>query len=117
MERQRVSFTTNGAGAANAAFPHSFYGKKLYAVLWTVGTCDAGVDFTLATSGADGSGTVFAVSNANASVKYYPRTATNLNTDGTALVWYDAPIVDGILTLTIAQGGATKSGSMVVLYE
>lgn len=117
IQRQRVSFTTSGAGAATATFPHSFYGAKLYAVLWTKGTCDNGVDFTLATSGADGSATVFAVANANASAAYYPRVAANAVADGSALTWYDLPILDGTLTLTIAQGGSTKAGSMVVLYE
>lgn len=117
MNRQRVSFTTSAGGAATAAFPHSFYGAKLYAVLWTKGTCDAGVDISLATSGADGSTTVFADVDANSSIAYYPRVAANATADASALTWYDLPVLDGILTLTIAQGGNAKSGSMVVLYE
>ena len=117
MQRQRVSFTTAADGSASAEFSRTVNAGELCAVLWNKGTCDAGVDFTLATSGADGSGTVFAVANANASAKYYPRAAANLATDGSALTWYVEPILDGKVTLTIAQGGNAKTGSMVILYE
>lgn len=117
MQRQRVSFTTSAGGAATAVFPHSCYGARLYAVLWTKGTCDNGVDITLSTSGADGSTTVFADVDANSTTAYYPRVAANAAADASALTWYDLPILDGLVTLTVAQGGNAKSGSMVILYE
>lgn len=117
IQRQRVSFTTAADGSASVSFPNSCHAAKLYAVLWTVGTGAAGIDFTLSTTGADGSGTVFAVANANSDAKYYPRVAANAVADGSALTWYDYPILDGRVVLTIAQGGDTKIGSMVILYE
>ena len=116
INRQRVTWTTAANGAATANFPKTCNAAKLYAVLWNVGTGDAGIDFTLATTGADGSATVFAVTNADASAKYYPRVAV-VDATGSALTWYDTPILDGRVTLTIAQGGNVKTGSMVILYE
>lgn len=115
--RMRIAWTTNGSGAATATGDRTISGGKLEALIWNKGTGDAGIDFTIATTGADGSGTILTVANANSSIIYYPRTPV-VDTSGAAIAGvYDTILIDGIPTVTIAQGGATKTGSVILLYK
>ena len=116
-KRMRIPFTTAADGSASATGSQALTAARLMAVVWNKGTCANGVDVTIATTGADASGTLLAVTNADASAVYRPMAAT-VDASGNAIAGeYVEPLMDGIPTVTIAQGGDTKSGSVVLILD
>jgi hypothetical protein len=113
MRKIRVDVTTNGSGAATA------YGESaaglVYAVQLVDGTFDDGVDVTVTAEHADLSIPILVKADFNTDQMVYPRVLQALNTDGTALSTHALPLFYGRAKVVIAQGGATKTGA-VVLY-
>lgn len=117
MRKHRVAWTTDGSGNATAVFPLNFNGEALKAILWNVGTGSAGIDFTLTTSGADVAATIYTGTNVNSSTILQPF-KQGVDLTGAAITgWYEHPCLVGELTLTVAQGGASKTGSMTIITE
>lgn len=110
-----LPFTTNGSGAATVTAPAEVIGK-VYAMLWDQGTCSAGVDVQVDSSFAGLTINVATLTNPAASGIYYLRAAT-AGLTGSALTDYAPPLSVGTLTVTIAQGGATKTGKVTLFVE
>lgn len=113
----RISITTAADGTGSGTGDRTISGGRLIGVIYNVGTFDATVDVTLATSGADGSGTILTLTNASASAVYYPRVQAVGNTGSALTGIYELPLLDGKPTVTIAQGGNAKTGSVVLIYQ
>ncbi len=113
MKRVRVEITTVTDGSCTA-YGESVVGL-LYAVQTVDGDLDNGVDLTLTSEHADLSIPLLVKANFDADGMYYPRVLENLNTDGSALATHCMPLVYGRPKVVIAQGGAVKSGA-VILY-
>jgi hypothetical protein len=112
LKKVPIDFTVTAGGAYTAEIPMTQ--GFLYKVFYRAGTLDTGVDITLTSK--DTSETLFALTNAGTSnLTKYPRTLQHLNTDGTALTTHDAPLLDGPVNITVAQGGNATSGG-IVLY-
>ena len=115
MMKRTISLTTNGSGAATAYADAVPGGGVLYAVQLVDGDLADGVDIAITAEEANLSIPLLTKADFNSDQMVYPRVATALNTDGSALTNYAEPIVIGRIKAVIAQGGDTKTGS-VVLY-
>jgi len=107
----RTEITTSAGGAASATTP-SLNGKLL-AVAVKLGTATA-IDLVVADS--DGLN-LLTKATINASARINTRAALALNTDGSALAFYDGQPVVGPLTYTIANGGDAKTASIIAYLE
>lgn len=113
MRTVRIDVTTNTAGAATG------YGESavglVYAVQLVDGDLADGVDVTLTAEHADLSIPILVKADFNSDQMVYPRVLEALNTDGTALATHAMPVCFGRAKVVLAQGGAVKTGA-VVLY-
>lgn len=115
-----ISITTDGAGAATA-YSRALSGY-INAIQYVKTDFDDGVDFTI-TSEATGEA-ILALTDQNTAVKLFPRAATH-STAGVASVYagsgeaVNTRIALGAdrVKVVIAQGGATKSGTVVVTVD
>lgn len=121
LKNIRIDATTASDGTKTATAETVIYGQ-LFAVDWIDGTFDDGVDATLSvTHVASGtSRTLLTLTDANNDAFYYPRHVVHGET-GTALTGTAGgdrvmPLIDGLLSLVIAQGGNAKTGGMIVHY-
>lgn len=113
--------TTNGSGDATVNAAKQITGQ-LYAIEWVLGTFAAGVDATL-TEQSRPSGvarTLLTLTDANANAIYYPRYIVHSEA-GAALTGTSGgdramALLMGIPRLVIAQGGATKTGKIILWY-
>ena len=105
LDSPKIKITTSAGGAFSQTV--KLTKGLLYKIVWTQGGLAATTDLTITSQNGT---TVFSQSNITANFEKYPRTLQHLNTDGTALTTHDYYLVDGPLTLTIAQGGATATG-------
>lgn len=112
MRRVRVELTTNTAGAATA-FGESVIGA-VYAVQLIDGDFDDNVDVTITSEHESLSIPILVKANFNTDQMVYPRVLESLNTDGSALTTACEPLSYGRIKVVIAQGGAVKSGAVVV---
>ena len=103
----KVEIVTDGSGDFVKELNN--HNGLLYKIVYTIGGLAATADLTITNRHGT---TVFAQSNITASFEKYPRVVQNLNTDGTALTTHDCPLVDGPLTVTLAQGGAAMRGTL-----
>lgn len=115
MKKLKISVTTDTDGAGYSTASNLL--GKLYAVKWDVGTCATGVDVTVSTVNSGAAANLLVVANADASKIYYPRTLEHLDTAGSDLTTHTEPLIAGTVKLTIASGGATKTGSVILFYE
>lgn len=110
----RFDIATNGSGA--------YTGTKtlkrpalLHAAQWVDGDLADGVDavlkMTQPTPG-DVDTTLLTLTDANVDLIYYPRQLLHSNVGANLTAIYDRMLVDGLLTLTVASGGATKTGAL-----
>ena len=104
---------TTAAGQTGSALSKALFGE-LFAVRWNQGTAAATTDATFTYTNADGeSVTLLTLTDVSADATYYPReqvhgnTGTGLTLDGTRIA-AEPPLIAGPVTLSIAQGGATK---------
>ena len=117
MKAQKISFTTDGAGAATATSTQWTEPSKVYAVQLVDGDLVDGVDVTVTFEQGDLSIPVLAKLDFNTDQMVYPRVLQALNTDGTALTTHTQPLACGFAKVVIAAGGATKSGSVIIYTE
>jgi len=115
MKKYKLSVTTDTAGDGTATGPNIL--GRLYAVDYVIGTLDSTTtDITVSTVNADAASNLLVVANVTASKIYYPRTLEHLDSAGSNLTTHDMPLIAGTIKLTIAQGGDTKTGHVVVFY-
>lgn len=115
MKIVKLPFTTDGSG--NASVTHDITDPVfglVYAVQLIDGTCDDGVDVTITIEEGELSIPVLTKADFNTDQMVYPRAVQSLNTDGTALTSHTAPIAVGQPKVVIAQGGASKTGAVVI---
>lgn len=112
-----IALTSNASGDVTVILPVPRF-TKLHAVVWSKGTCDDGVDVIIS-SRSDAAGVsqaILTVTDANTSAWYYPRIAA-VGITGSALTWYEPPVVAGELVVTLAQAGNAKTGTVTVYVE
>lgn len=115
--------TTTAGGALTVTANTTAYGM-LKAVEWIDGDLVDGVDAVLTLVRNDNAAdiTLLTLTDANTDAVYYTRVAATDNA-GAAIEYaatfpiYVEPFLNGTLSLTIASGGATKSGGLIVYYE
>lgn len=114
MQIQSISVTTDSSGAGSGTV-HIGAPSYLYKVEYNLGDFAATVDATLALANTvNGTNyTLLTLTDASADTIYYPR-HTEVNNAGSALTTYAQHLVHGDVVLTIAQGGDTKTGGMIL---
>ena len=123
--KSRVLKLATGAsdGAASTTDTMAVYGK-LYAVIYHPGTIDTGATLTVTCVGFEASSkpVLTKASAGTAVLPLYPRDIVHAVADGAALTGTTGgdraqPILDGTLLATIASGGNSKTGHVIVYYE
>lgn len=122
IENYRLIGTVTALGAGTFTSGDAVLGR-LYAVEWVDGDLADGVDAVLSVtnreSGVDR--TLLTLTDANSDAFYYPREQVHSNA-GAGLNYndesdepvVDLPLVDGVLSLVIADGGDKKTGGAIV---
>lgn len=115
MLRQEIlTITTNGDGDGSAQT--SNISGLLYSMRYLKTDYADGVDFTLSVVNSVTTQTVLTISNGNAAADYYPR-VDSCGASGSALSLNTQMVpVAGALKVTVAQGGATKTGNFVLYW-
>lgn len=124
LKSLKLTVTTNASGDGSATSTQTICGL-LYAIEWSDGNFDDGVDLTLsvietALNDTD-SATVVTLTDANAGKYYYPRALVHDASGGTALTGTAGgdramPVICGRPKATIAQDGNAKTGSFIIYY-
>ena len=121
LESMRLIGATSAGGAATIAGEAPVLGL-LYAVEWVDGDLVDGVDAVLSVTLTESAvnQTLLTLTDANSDAWYYPRAlvhdAAGAALTGTAGGDRCLPVINGVLSLTIASGGATKTGGAIVYY-
>lgn len=124
LKTLEFSVTTDASGDGSQTATRSILGL-LYAVEWSDGNFDNGVDATLSILngelGDSDTTTIATHTNADAGDWYFPRELVHDAAGGAALTGTAGgdralPVVNGTLKLTIASGGNAKTGGCVVYY-
>jgi len=117
LHKTSVDITTDSSGDATVYLGSAIRGH-LVALKYAPGTIATGGDLTIT---GETSGTpILTVTNAGTSNAFwYPRAPANKVADNSAIT--DSaeliPIVRERIKVVVAQGGATKSGSIEAIYE
>lgn len=122
VHKMDIAIVTDGDGAADIDSPHEVNGRIL-ALLFTLGTLSSGAADVTVKLGTTLQ-TLWAKTNANANATVRPRAQIH-GSDGVALVLNDSddPYVDHYpaasepINIVVAQGGASKTGSLTVLWD
>ena len=118
----RIPFTTTAGGAATE-YPTFWPGaSRVLAVVYDRGDVDTGADLTLSYDRYDVVETVLTITNAGTSdVIWYPRRIVqdNVGADLTGLAGGDVEpyLLMGRPKLVVAQGGATKTGALILVVQ
>jgi len=117
LHKTTVAITTDGAGAATVYLGTKIRGHLL-SIIYRPGTIATGGDLVITLETA--LTPVLTVTNAGtADVYYYPRAPANAVADAVAVT--DSaemiPMVDERIKVVVAQGGATKTGSIEVIWN
>jgi hypothetical protein len=115
MARQPLGFITDGSGDATTIGSEIPSGAILYAVIVDVGATDDTCDITLSQTINGTVSTILTITDQTVFGIYYPRVVEHDNT-GTALTTTTPVVLAGIPKIVVTQGGATKQGSVVLLY-
>jgi hypothetical protein len=115
----KLTATTDAGGNATVNADRGSHGW-LYAVQVVVGTLAATADLTLSTQAHDGAKTLLTLTNVTADALYYPRDLVH-DAAGAALTGTSGgdralPLCAGVPRLVVAQGGAAKTGSVILFW-
>lgn len=117
VERQTVSVTTDGSGDATV-YSTNVTGRIL-AIRYVKSTFDNGHDFTVTLEGSGES--IMVGTDVNATATFYPRvgvtdaTGAAATLDGTRLMRDYVYAANDRVKIVVAQGGAAKAGSYIVV--
>ena len=120
LKEIRLGGTTNASGVLTVDSARPVMGR-LYAIVWEVGTFDAGVDVAFSTILHDALDTnLLTLTDANADGTYYPRALVH-NNAGTALTGTaggdrDLPLFVGVPRMAVTSGGNAKAGAAYLYY-
>lgn len=119
MEVKVIQITTDGSG--------DFVGTlavktpaKLHAAQWVDGDLVDGVDAVLTCTQfapRDLVTTLLDLTDANADALYYPKVTGDTPAGVEITDAYESPLVHGVLTLTVSDGGSEKSGALWLYLE
>jgi len=116
MTKHKLTLTTSAGGAATATTNRPLNGC-LYGIYVDQGDLATTVDITVTQNDGQGELPVFTVTNQSASEWYFPVIHGEVyNGSGTHKNDGAMPIA-GYVTITLAQGGATKTGTAYILVE
>jgi hypothetical protein len=113
-----LSVTTNGSGAGSATTPSpASPSGVVYAIDYLPGTIATGATITVTDETQGASFTLLSKANAGTTnTRYYPRVLQHLNTDGSALTTHTLMAVAGKLKFTVASGGDTLTGKVIIHF-
>jgi len=115
MKTRTMSWTTNGSGAATVTGKSVPGGALVEAVTYIPGDTATGATVTVTDEFAGASFTIWVQATAGTStIREFPRTLEQLNTDGSDLATHTRPVIAGVPKVVIASGGDTKSGSLIL---
>lgn len=115
MKRQTLTVTTDTGGDGTATGEGVSGGGAVYAIDYLPGTLDTGATVTLSDEFNGVSYTIWSLATAGTSnLRVNPRQLDVKGSDGSALTTVSPSVVTGTLKLTVASGGAAKTGSVVV---
>lgn len=106
----KISITTDASDNGQALSER--VSGVVYAVLFSDGTFDDGVDAVITCETSDYSIPILSLANWNNDQVIYPRAPQSLASDGSALSTHTPPVAVGQIKIAIAQGGNAKSGSV-----
>lgn len=112
-----TAIDTDGSGDATVYLGSRLRGR-VHAIRYTPGTIATGGDLTI--TGETTRVPILVQANAGTSeVWYYPRVLANKNTDGTAATdaFADIHVLNERIKVVVAQGGASKSGSITAYVD
>lgn len=121
LNKMRINVTTAADQTGSGTGDRTVHGL-LYAVQLIDGDFADGVDVTL-TFVSEATTTALVKADFNTDSMYYPRDLVHASSDGAALTGTSGgdrclPIMYGLPTVAIAQGGATKTGGVILhFYE
>jgi hypothetical protein len=121
MRHLTFALATNGSGVASTTATRRVLGK-LYAIAYRPGTIDTGATLTVTAVGVQTT-TLVSLANAGTSnIVLYPRDLQHGTSNGAALTGTAGgdrclPIIDGLLTVAIASGAASKAGAATIYFE
>ena len=121
LSELRIPFTTDGSGDAVVHGSRSVF-ARLIALFYDRGDMDTGTDLVLTTDQYDVVETIFSVANIGTSDKiWFPRrlVQNNAGVDLTGTQGGDREpyLMIGRPKLTVDEGGATKSGALILILE
>lgn len=112
-----LSFTTTAGGAATTISPETVSGR-LVGIEASISAMDAGSDYTVSITSSPGGvdRTLFTLTNSNTNAWYDVR---GLGSDAAAAstAEFIHPLAIGAPKVVVAQGGATKTGKMILYFE
>lgn len=111
-----TSITTDSAGDG-VGYGNKTVVGKVYAVQLVDGDFADGVDVAIVSQAEDLDVPILTLANFNTDQIVYPREATASVGAGAALVDYCMPLSVGRIKVTIAQGGAAKTGKVKLFIE
>ena len=122
LNEMRIPFTTDASGDAVVYGEKSVF-ARLIAVFYDRGDMVTGTDFILTTDQYPVVEAILTVANAGTSdVIWYPRRLVQGGSDGANLTGTSGGdrepyLMIGRPKLTVDEGGATKSGAFILIYE
>ena len=121
LKEMRIEFTTDSDGDA-VVYGESSIFARLIAVFYDRGDMVTGTDFVLTTDNYDVVEAILTITNAGTADKiWYPRRLlqgeTGSNLTGTTGGDRDPFLMIGRPKLTVDEGGDSKSGAFILIYE
>jgi hypothetical protein len=119
LDREVISVTTDSSGDGTGTSVSTISGR-IYAIEYDKGTFADGVDITITCSGSLISQTLLTLTDANSDDWYYPRAVMH-DESGNALTGTAGGdrvpmLAIGKILVTVAQGGDTGTGTIIVHY-
>ena len=113
-----MEFTCDGSGNADVADAHSISGL-IYSIELFGSDLDAGADATISVTdtGRGADKTILTLTDAaNVDNEFFPREQVHDNVGALIANAYTEPTAVGKMRVVIAQGGASKTGKVIVTY-
>jgi len=122
MKEIILSIVTHASAGTASVTSESPVLGKLYAIEYRPGTIDTGATVTVTCESASSKPLLTKATAGTSNAWFYPRDIVHAVADGAALTGTaggdrDMPILAGNLKVTIASGGNSKVGSLIVYYE
>ena len=116
MKQVRLDFTTDTSGDADITGDTVVGGGgTVFAIDYVPTSIDTGATVTITDEFLGASFTIWVQASAGTStIREFPRTLEQLNTDGSDLSTHAMPLICGRPKVVIASGGAVKTGYVIL---